>query len=322
MDPLAIDDLALLGELFADPEVEKVFHAAEYDVMVLRRDLGFSFANLFDTMLGSRIIGWKEYGLGSLLKKHFDIDTDKRMQRTDWSRRPLSSEQLCYAQLDTHFLLPLRARLHERLIAQNRLEEARAAFAQVARSEWTGRGFDPDEFWRIKGARSLDAAGLSVLRELYIYRDRRAQEMDRPPFKVFNDDVLVQLGAQRPKTLAELERIRGIPRHLASGRRQQLLEIIAQAESQPAPKRPTLDRVHRPSQAAERRYEILRAWRKQRSLERGVEPDVILSNATLQQLARLNPTSLARMQAAAILNDWEQATYGDELVALLSQQPE
>lgn len=320
VDPLAIDDLTPLGSLFADPKIEKVFHAAEYDVMVLRRDLDFSFANLFDTMIASRIVGWKQYGLGSLLEKHFGIDTDKRMQRTNWGKRPLSRDQLLYAQLDTHFLLPLREKLCAQLTAQNRLEEARAAFAEVAQSEWSGHGFDPDDFWRIRGTQELDPPGLSVLRALYIYRDQRAQAMDQPPFKVFNDSVLVQLSARRPQTLDELGQIKGIPRHLSHQRRQQLLQIIAQAKEQPAPKRPALDRTNRPSQAAEKRYEVLRAWRKQRSEERGVEPDVILSNATLLELARHNPTSLARLDAASILNDWEREAYGDEIVALLRRQ--
>lgn len=321
VDPLSIADLSPLGGLFADPKVEKVFHAAEYDVMVLRRDLGFSFANLFDTMIASRIVGSKQYGLGSLLEIHFGIDTDKRMQRTNWGKRPLSREQLHYAQLDTHFLLPLREKLCAQLAAQNRLEEARAAFEEVAQSEWSGRGFDPDDFWRIKGNQDLDPAGLSVLRALYIYRDQRAQAMDQPPFKVFNDSVLVQISAQRPKTLAELDKIKGIPRHLSRQRRQQLLQVIAQAAEHPAPERPPHNHAHRPSQAAEKRYEMLRAWRKQRAQARGVEPDVILSNATLLELARQDPASLARLDDAAILNEWERKTYGQEIVALLRRHP-
>ncbi len=321
VDPLSIVDLSPLGGLFADPEVEKVFHAAEYDVMVLRRDLDFSFANLFDTMIASRIVGCKQYGLGSLLEIHFGIDTDKRMQRTNWGKRPLSREQLHYAQLDTHFLLPLREKLCAQLVAQNRLEEARAAFDEVAQSEWSGRGFDPDDFWRIKGNQDLDPAGLSVLRALYIYRDQRAQAMDQPPFKVFNDSVLVQISAQRPKTLAELDKIKGIPRHLSRQRRQQLLQVIAQAAEHPAPERPPHNHIHRPSQAAEKRYEMLRAWRKQRAQTRGVEPDVILSNATLLELARQDPASLARLDDVAILNDWERKTYGQEIVALLRRHP-
>ncbi|MBN1934625.1 MAG: ribonuclease D [Anaerolineae bacterium] len=320
VDPLAINDLTPLGNLFADPGIEKVFHAAEYDVMVLRRDMNFSFANLFDTMIASRIVGWKQYGLGSLLKEHFGIDTDKRMQRTDWGRRPLSREQLFYAQLDTRFLLPLREKLRVQLAAQKRLGEAQAAFAEVAQSEWMGHDFDPDDFWRIKDVRELDAAGLSVMRALFIYRDQRAQAMDRPPFKVFNDQVLVQLSACRPKTLSELGQIKGIPRHLSDQRRQHLLQVIAQAAEQPVPERPAPDQTHRPSQAAEKRYELLRAWRKRRSEERGVEPDVILSNSTLFQLARCNPTSLAQLEESSILNDWERTAYGVEIVALLRQK--
>jgi len=318
VDPLALDDLSPLGTLFADPQIEKVFHAAEYDVMVLRRDWGFSFANLFDTMIASRIVGWKPYGLGELLKKHFGIDTDKRMQRTDWGKRPLSSEQVRYAQLDTHFLLPLRDKLVAELGAQKRLKEAQAAFEQVAQSEWRGHKFDADDFWRIKGTGELDPVGRAVLRALYVYREERARAMNRPPFKVFSDQLLVQLSERRPTTLAELEQIKGLPRHMSPQHSRQLLHIIAHAAEQPIPHRPPFNHTQRPLPAVEKRYETLRTWRRQQSEARGVEPDVILSNATLLKLARRNPTSLVELEATAILNDWELETYGEELAALLA----
>lgn len=320
VDPLGVSDLSPLGTLFADPQVEKVFHAAEYDVMGLRRDFGFSFANLFDTMIAARIVGWKQYGLGNLLKKHFGIETDKRMQRTNWGHRPLSAEQIRYAQLDTHFLLPLRDKLLAELTAQKRLKEARAAFETVAQSEWRVREFDPEGFWHIKGITDLDPTALPVLRALYIYREQCARAMNRPPFKVLDDLVLVQLARYRPRTLDELGQIKGVPRHMSSQQRRQLLETIAQAVHHPLPQRPPFNHSSRPPVDVERRYEVLRAWRKQRAEARGVEPDVILSNATLFKLARCNPTSLAGLEAASILSDWERETYGPELVALLGQQ--
>ena len=74
VDPLALDDLSALGAVFADDEITKVFHAAEYDVMALRRDYRFTFASLFDTMIASRIVGWERYGLAALLEEHFGIE--------------------------------------------------------------------------------------------------------------------------------------------------------------------------------------------------------------------------------------------------------
>ena len=320
VDPLAIETLSCLGKLWSEPGIEKVFHAAEYDVMVLRRDYGFEFANLFDTMIASRILGWPRYGLGNLLEEHFGIQTDKRMQRTNWGQRPLSPEQLQYAQLDTHFLLPLRARQLEALSVENRLDEARSAFDRVAQSEWNGRPFDPEGFWRIKGTRDLDDTSLAVLRALYIYRDQRAQALDRPPFKVLSDRALLDLSQRAPRSLSELGRVRGIPRRLPHKARRRLLSIIEQGLCDDPPERQERTRDSRPDRKEIERYEALRQWRNTHAEDRGVEPDVILSNRTLHILARENPTSLEALVGTQALSDWERQTYGREIVALLRRQ--
>jgi len=111
VDPLALDDLSPLADIFASPKIEKIFHAAEYDLICLKRDFGFSFANLFDTMVAARILGWEEIGLGSILKAEFDVQLDKRFQRANWGKRPLAAELINYASRDTHYLIPLRDRL-------------------------------------------------------------------------------------------------------------------------------------------------------------------------------------------------------------------
>lgn len=320
LDPLAIADLTALAQVFGNGRIEKVFHAAEYDVMVLNRDYGFLFESVFDTMIASRIVGWRRYGLGKLLEKHFGIVTDKRMQRTNWGKRPLSSEQLTYAQLDTHFLIDLRNVLLGELSAQKRVAEASAAFGRVAASRWNGKGFDPDDFWRIKGARDLDDVGLAILRALYIYRDRRARSLDRPPFKVLNDNVLVALSQQRPQTLDALRKIKGIPRHLSAKNLRRLLAEIDQARQNPLPQKRVRHENGHLSQAVEQRYQVLRSWRKARSEARGVEPDVILSNQTLYQLAMQNPMSLRKLETVDMLGAWERQEYGKEIVALLRRQ--
>jgi ribonuclease D len=320
VDPMAVDDLSILGSLFADPEVQKIFHAAEYDVMALRRDYGYEFVNLFDTMIASRIVGWPRYGLAALLEEHFDVRTDKRMQRTNWGYRPLSSEQMEYARLDTRFLLPLRDKLMDELATQERIEEAYAAFDRVSASVWSKKGFDPDGFWRIKGARDLDDQELAILREVYLYRDARAQELDRPPFKVLGDAVLIALSQYAPRSFAELGRIRGMPRRLPAQERRKLLQVIEDGRRAPVPVRPSRKGYGRPDEAVELRYQALREWRKRRAGARGVEPDVILSNRALRVLATQQPTSRAALEVLDVLNDWERREYGREVIALLRRQ--
>jgi ribonuclease D len=320
VDPLALEDLSKLGPIFADPEIVKVFHAAEYDVMVLRRDFRFRFVHLFDTMIASRIVGWSSYGLATLLQERFGVQTNKRMQRTNWGSRPLSVEQMEYARLDTHFLLSLRDKLLDELEEQDRVEEARAAFERVAESQWRKKGFDPDDFWRIKGTNDLDDEGLAILHELYLYRDQRAQELDRPPFKVMNDSVLIKLSKEAPRSFAELGRTKGLPRRVSSRERRSLLDVIEVGRHASVPVRPQRDRRERPDDEALDRYEALRGWRRTRAEARGVEPDVVLSNRILRILADQNPNSLEQLDELGILNDWERDEYGRQVVTLLRRQ--
>jgi ribonuclease D len=319
VDPLALDDLSALRSVFADKEIVKVFHAAEYDVMTLRRDYQFTFVNLFDTMIASRIVGWERYGLVSLLEELFGIQTDKRLQRTNWGRRPLTEDQIEYARLDTHFLLQIRDKLRAELAEQGRTEEARGAFERVAESEWAKKDFDPDDFWYVKGARDLDEQELAILRELYVYRDGRARELDRPPFKVLGDSVLVALSQQAPRSFAELGRIKGMPRRLPSRERRNLLDVVGAGLRASVPTRPTR-RGRRYDEKAEDRYRALREWRKERAVARGVESDVILSNHILRVLADQNPTSPEQLDDVDVLNRWERGEYGREIIALLRRQ--
>ena len=115
LDSLALQDLRCLEPLFSSPAIEKVFHAAEYDLICLRRDFGFTFANLFDTMVAARILGRDGVGLGAMLEAEFGLHLDKRYQRANWGERPLKPALLAYARLDSHYLVALRQRLEPAL---------------------------------------------------------------------------------------------------------------------------------------------------------------------------------------------------------------
>src|ERR1051325_10510319 len=132
IDPLRIADMSPLGELLVNPEIEKVFHAAEYDLMCLKRDYGFTVVNLFDTMIAARICGIKALGLNRLLTDYCGVNVDKSHQRDDWGQRPLSEEGLLYAQMDTHYLPMLRDKLVDLLASHGRTEEAMETFLEAA----------------------------------------------------------------------------------------------------------------------------------------------------------------------------------------------
>jgi len=318
IDPLAVD-ATNLGEFFAEARYEKVFHAAEYDIICLKRDYGFTFVNLFDTMLAARVLGWKCYGLGPILQDRFEVHLNKRMQRYNWGTRPLSEEALDYARLDTHFLLPLREVQLAELQVQNRLIEARQAFQRQARAEPTPRVFNPDDFWRIRGARELLPFEQAVLRQLYILRDRHARRLNRPPFKVISDATLIRLAQECPAERRSLGRVKGLSHYMRQHAGDELLEAIGTGLKAPYPVYPRNQRNHR-DEATLARYEALRSWRKKMAAARGVELDVILSNSTLMALAKQYPRTAEAMAQVEALDEWQRGMYGEELLRVLNNR--
>jgi ribonuclease D len=316
VDPLHLPDLAGLSAIMADRRVEKVFHAAENDILLLKRDFGFSFANVFDTMLAARILGWPRVSLAALLEQHFGVALDKRTQLTDWGRRPLTAEQLRYAALDSHYLLPLRDLLEQELRRRNRWREAQEAFAGLPEITYVEKAFDPDGFWHNKGARNLQPAELAVLRELYLWRDAEARAQNAPPFKVMNEDAMIRLSREQPESFADL------PNHLQRDSRlgKAVLAAIARGRSAPPPVAPRRNHNHdqRPDPATLALYDRLRAWRAERAADRGVEPDVVMNNQALMAIARAAPTALDQLAAVGVLGAWKLEEYGGDLLRVVA----
>lgn len=316
VDPLNVD-VSGLAPLFANPAITKVFHAAEYDILSLKRDYNFDFANLFDTMIAARILGWPRYGLGTVLAERFGVKLDKRYQRYNWGKRPLSQQALDYARLDTHYLLPLRQLQYQALTQQKRLREALEAFERQTHLTPTPKTFEPDDFWRIKGGRDLKPPQQAVLRELFIVRDKIARKIDRPPFKVMNDSVLVALAETQPQAYEQLHHVRGISNKIARFNYQDILRAIERGQHAPPPRYHHPHSNHRPDDDTLNRYETLRQWRNTLATKRGVEPDVVISNGLLMYIARHNPKTLNALIKMEGLGEWQREKYGPDLIEVL-----
>jgi ribonuclease D len=316
IDPLALDDVSPLAAVFADPAVQKVFHAAENDVANLRRDFGIRTRSLFDTRAAARILGVKQAGLADLLRLHFGVEANKRMQRYPWGTRPLDAAALEYAAADSHFLLPLRDILYRQLVERGHVEEAEEEAARLECVTAAARAFDPETFWRIKGAISLAPQQRATLRELYIWRDHQAAAANRPPFRIAPDSALVAVAEGLPEEMDALRRLDGVPPTLVDRYAFGLLGAVRRglrAEPPRPPRRP------RPDDQVLNRYEALRAWRRQVAVERGVEHDVVISNASLQALAERNPADESELASVSLIGPWRLRTYGKDLLGVLKR---
>lgn len=316
LDPLRLRDIQPLGDLLANEGIQKVFHAAENDILMLKRDFSFGFANIFDTMLTARILGWRQVSLAALLQEHFQVTLDKHAQLTDWGQRPLTAAQLSYARLDSHYLLSLRDLLTDALRERRRWREAQEAFDGLRRVTYIEKPFDPDAFWRMRGARDLSASELAVLRELYLWRDDQARLMDRPPFKVLGDETLVTLSRLQPEHPFDLPlNPRQIDQFGAD-----VLRAVERGRHAPPPTPPA--RTHngngRPDPQVQARFDRLRSWRALRAAEREVDADIVMTNEALMAIARADPTNLDALANVGVLGAWKLQEYGDELLSTLS----
>jgi ribonuclease D len=311
LDPLAFDDLSELGPIFASDSIEKIFHASEYDIICLRRDFGFSFASVFDTMQAGRILGRKQAGLDRLLEEKFGVKVNKRFQKADWAVRPLSRDLLLYARLDTHYLIPLRDMLKAELETAGLWQLAQEDF-ELACHPANGTKAKPDmPAWvRYRGRRELTARDLTILDALLTWRDGVASELDRPAFKVLDDDRLIDLAVAKPTTAEELAAVGLTPRQMHNWAGA-ILKAVAEGEGSPLVKRP---RVPRPADLYLKRLDKLKEWRKKAAAKMDVESDVILPRPFLLALAERGPGDVT-----AILepSPWRLAHYGDEIRTVL-----
>jgi ribonuclease D len=208
VDPLAVDARPLGPVLAAVPSL--VLHGADYDVRCLKREFGFALPGLFDTMAAARRLGRPGLGLSALVEQHFGVRLAKDFQRSDWGRRPLTADQVRYAALDTHFLLPLHDLLDKELSERGLTPAARQEFARIAAVEPRPKVFDPEGWRRLKASRELDETGRAILRALWIAREERASAIDRPPFKVMPEQAMLEVARRRPATEEALLRIPGM----------------------------------------------------------------------------------------------------------------
>lgn len=324
VDPLRLDNLAELGAALAAPGVEVVMHAAENDMLLLYRNFGFTFHKVFDTQLAARILGWKQVGLASILETQFGIVSDKRMQRTNWGKRPLTAEQIAYAQMDTHYLPLLRQRLIGELRERDRWEEAQSAFAQLSRIDYSTRPVEERTFWSMKSVRDVPADRLNVLEALWLWREHEARHQNRPPFKVVGDTALIELARQLPADRAGLHYIPDLSANQVERFGALLLRTLQEGQRHPQPRPPEYEA--RPELALDKaalaRFDALRKWRSEVASQRDVAPDIVLPNSTLLTIAQRNPTNKAELAAIAEISEWKAQAYGEHILATLRSQPE
>ena len=249
VDPFALGSLSPLLALFADPDVLKIFHGADYDLMCLKRDFGQPVKNVFDSYIASRMLGRDKLGLADLVREFCGVDLAKKYTKSNWGLRPLSPEQLDYLVDDVKYLLVVYECLQQEIEHAGKTEDARKAFVKLEDLPAMRSEPGEDDFWRMKGIRELSPESLGALKALTRFRLERAKRLDRPVFKVLGNDTLVSIARLLPKTPQELSRIKGVSPYVMQNMGGSLLKA-AQAGSQHPLQRPP--RAYHPRRGRER----------------------------------------------------------------------
>jgi ribonuclease D len=307
LDPLAGLDLTALLARLADRPL--LLHGADYDLRMLRTSFGFRpRRELFDTVIAAQYVGLAQVGLAALVERYCGTKLCKDDQRSDWSRRPLTLEQLHYAGEDVRYLPAIAAALIAELDRLGRREWHRQACAALVEATGTDRERDPDAAWRIKGASALGPREQAFLRELWQWRDAEARAVDRPAFMILANAQLVEWAVACAGAPVSVRLpLRVLPRHIKGARLAALQQAIAEARSRSPeeyPQQPRGERL-RPDPRQVAALNDLRQAVATLARELALDAPLLAPRAALQELVTHRPTTLADIQACGQLLPWQ-----------------
>ncbi|MCY4624904.1 MAG: HRDC domain-containing protein [Chloroflexi bacterium] len=312
LDPFALRDLSPLGGALGDRRVLKLLHGADYDVRGLNRDWGLTFANIFDTHIAGQFMGLERVGLAALLLDLLDIDIpkDRRIQRADWSKRPLDDHALQYAAADVHYLFALHDVMTERLRELGRLawvQEECERLCEVRHSPQDLR----ETVLSLPESRKMDSRQRAVLLALYQWREEQARRQDRPPSHVLPPGALAEIAVEPS---APLERHKSLNPKLAMRFGRAIRGVVAEGLSGPPLERPPPSSPPRgrPTQGQTRKLASLKAWRHAEAKAIEVHVSLVWPMRSLERLAR-EPQTFAEELRSPEVREWQRERFGASL---------
>ena len=298
VDPLALDDLGALAQALKPKQI--VLHGADFDLRLLRRGIGLVPDRVFDTVIAARLLGRRQFSLAALVQHYFHVELPKGSQKANWAQRPLPKRLIAYAVNDTHYLLGLADRMEQELKASERFDWFRQSCQRAIEQAATDRIREPDEVWRISGSGVLHGRAAAVLRELWHWREKEAQAVDRPAFHILQNEQLVRAAAgfdagDKPDFKHFSARRRGTFNAAA--------ESALQMDQQhwPAPRRRF---GRRRSAEANERLEQLRQQRDRAAGQLELEPAFVAPKGALEAIA------VDETRAAELLVPWQRQLLG------------
>ena len=313
IDPLSNLTVDGLAEIFANPSIVKVMHTAASDISELRRLRKFKFENLFDIMVGCRMLGFVSCSLVSLVKHYTGRDLEKTEQKSNWKKRPLTASQMEYAHRDTIYLEEIMKAMKVEIEKFGFADEFAEDMIRIIKESYpVERIYDHDSWKHVPGAFQLSPIGRGFLKALLEIRESRARKDNIAPFRLGSNDALLNVAERMPDSISELSTF-GLHPDFVRKEGERILEMrnkspqITNADSPREKRKP-------PDPALAR----LKKWRKDVAEYRGFEPSIILSNRQLEAIMEARPSTMEDLARLDLLTDWKLEHYGPMVLSVLA----
>jgi ribonuclease D len=311
IDPLALDDLSPVAELFSNTQILKVFHACYQDLEIFHHLFGALPCPIFDTQIAAALIGYgDQIGYAALIKDCLNIEVDKSQTRTDWLKRPLNDKQLEYAANDVLYLSQAYPLIVQKLTELNRLNWLDEDFALLSKVETFA--VQPQNMWKkVKGHQKLRNQQLAVLQALSAWRETLAINRNRPRRRIISDDALIDICRQKPANTRQLLSLRCLNKsRISQHDAEELIQCIEKAMAVPAEHWPRLPKKHKISAAQDTLIDSLSCVLKYNADLHNINHS---SLATRKQLEAL----VCGERDLPILNGWRKTHAGQMLLNFL-----
>ncbi|MCB9978269.1 MAG: ribonuclease D [Rhodospirillales bacterium] len=310
IDPIAAPDLdwTPFFDLMSDPGILKVFHSSRQDLEIFYHKMGRVPAPLFDTQIAAMVCGMGDsVGYESIVRTVTGQQIDKGPQFTDWAHRPLTDRQVSYALADVEHLVKVYEYLSADITRRGRASWTQEEDAVLCNP----RTYDPtpEALWKRIRIRTDKPAVLAILRELAVWREDEARRRDIPRGHVLKDETLGEIALNAPKTIKDLERVRGLSPDRARGRMgEQIMDCIARARTMPPAQWPSPpERSTFPAHLGPV-LEMLKMLLRIRCSEHGVVPRLVATQEDMEALIIDQDTRL--------LHGWRHEVFGADALRL------
>ncbi len=313
IDPLAIADFSPFVELLQNPDIVKVFHSPDQDLEVLYQQYGTVPAPVFDTQLAAAVLGFThQISYAELVFNITGVQLEKKHTRADWSRRPLSSSELDYAMDDVRYLLPVYRQLNQSLRDKNRYSWIEQDLANLSIA--SNYQIDTDNLWkRLKGIQKLKGLELQIAHDLSIWREKVAQQKNRPKRWIAADDWIIEIARKNPADLSELNSIKAIPEKALTRNGKAWLELVSEAGTVDACRWPDPHRPKKLDAGQQALADCLMALCREIALENNIALATLVTRRDIDSL-------ILNRKASRLAHGWHFEIAGQQLLEFIHGQ--